>query len=102
MHAAAAGHTARKDLSSLGDVLSKRCHILVIYGLSLFAAEYAYFASLMESAAHLSGTSTLFTFCFLECHRFSSLVLTEDDFLVKGKSFVFHTYGNVHKALSDL
>ena len=102
MSAAAAGHTARKDLSSLGDVLSQCCYILVIYGLSLFAAEYAYFASLMESAAHLSGASTLFAFCFLECHRFSSLVLREDDFSIERKSFVFHTFGNVHKALSDL
>lgn len=77
MLCAVACYAAGKNLSSFGNVLLKCSHIFIIYRFCLLAAEYADFASSVE-ASHLSGACSLFAFCLLECHRFSSLVFHSD------------------------
>ena len=91
---AVSGDAARKDLTSLGDISSQRCNILIIDRLRALCTEHADFSS-SANAAGLPGPLAFRSVTLIKRH---GLVPLHSE-LVERKSFVLDSVRDVHKSL---
>ena len=91
---AVSGDAARKDLTSLGDISSQRCDILIIDRLCALCTEHTDFSS----SAHAARSSGSLAFGSVTLVKRHGLVPLHSE-LVERKSFVLDSVRDVHESL---